>query len=164
MYYYFDDKADLYATVFRKVERQVDQALRLLDDVATPEEFWKELERVVERLISFAIANPLITGLIRSAWKLRFEGNEQVLSELMAFTHSWTANLLRLGQRAGAVRTDLPFDYLVMLVQALDDAGDRWIMENTEIGYEALAGYGRQSIGILWRLLSPDLPTSWQKA
>lgn len=164
MYYYFDDKADLYATVFKGVLDQMNELVISLEPVTTPEEFWIQLRIAVERMLSLSCKRPKVMGLMRGAMELRFHSSASLenpaLKELMEIGGSVTTLFLKRGQEVGAIRSDLPFELMVNMVRALDDAGDRWVMENSDMKYESIRDWIDQFLDLVWRLLSPDLPTS----
>src|SRR5690349_341338 len=66
MYYYFEDKADLYATVVR------DAVGRFVDYCGAPrpaadaDAFWAEVERTSARALRYYRQDPHIAGLVRS--------------------------------------------------------------------------------------------------
>jgi len=157
MYYYFDDKADLYATVYKHVQTRLVAILSSTDPVEDTAAFWQRVQQVTERLIAFTLDNPTTIALMRSAWRLQFHGDHPVLKELFEFAHQWTAQLLQQGQAVGAVRSDFPFDLMVEIVTAVDHIGDCWFMEHSELDQQTLKQWGMQYVNLLWRMLHPGL-------
>jgi AcrR family transcriptional regulator len=128
MYYYFADKDDLYRTV-------LDAAIALwLHHVGFPFDaddrasYWRACATMYERCLRFMLADPQSAAVLLSITRAR-ERQEQhpalaVLNEQMI---AWTNDLVKKGQRVGAVRTDLPPELLVSVALSLMDAGDRWL-------------------------------------
>lgn len=160
MYYYFDDKEDLYATVVREVEGDVMAVMSDLPPVRSVEEFWLVLGGLVERLMAFAQENPVAIGVVRSVLKLKGTAKESpVLKELYATSKSFSEQMLRLGQEVGAIRTDLPFDLLVSLATAIDTAGDEWLVEHVETAEaDEWQRWNQLFLDIWQRLFSPEHP------
>jgi hypothetical protein len=56
----------------------------------------------------------------------------------------------------GAVRSDLPDDLLFALIQAVDDANDRWLLHHrAELQREDMEKIADRAIDLLRRLLAP---------
>jgi len=117
-YYYFDDKADLAATVLEREVRRFD--LADLREVASADEFWAEVIRFTRQQLEQLRESPQRTDVIsrlgvamaRSPELLaRFGPVIRELQETMV--GFWTR-----GQELGAVRRDLPVALLIALAQA----------------------------------------------
>ncbi len=134
LYYYFADKADLYATV---VERATARMIELaggfsLDDL-TQESFWTVFEGLMRESTRYLEDNPWYMKLIRSFYRLRgAPGGEGGTDRVFDLVRRWTTDILRRGQALGTVRTDLPLELLVEITMGMGEAGDRWIAENWE--------------------------------
>lgn len=131
-YYYFDDREDLFATV---VSRAVDLAVRTIGGVGpvdSAESFWREFQRLYERVLGFLREHPTIAALAkRFASSPSAMSAPKVLKRYDAF-RCWFADFLRRGQEVGAVRTDLPLDMIVALAFAWGEALDRWTIAHWE--------------------------------
>lgn len=131
MYYYFDDKVDLYCTV---LERVIEHILEQMGGLSRGEplegDFWEAIEEEVRRASTFALEEPEIMavakGMLSLPGKLRREGP---LGELYGRAQAFTQKILELGQELGEVRTDVPKDLLVHMVFAMDEAIDIWLLE-----------------------------------
>lgn len=157
MYYYFDDKEDLFATVVRHELEEILQQFNKLPEVSSVEEFWQMLVDLISQTQAFVIAEPLKIKLLRSLMKLRMEGRQSpLLRDLYEMGERFSAQLIKQGQGVGAVRTDLPSDLLVGLITAVDEAGDRWMIENLDMGsVEEMGKYGLLFTDLLRRMLAP---------
>lgn len=130
MYYYFDDKEDLYATALRDaMERLVLDASEMASatDAAS---FWREYEAWYVRSLRLFQAEPSAVGLARSLLKALSRGAATAaLVELRDLSRGWAAAFLAQGQALGAVRKDLPQDLLLPLVVSLEEGIDLWLGE-----------------------------------
>lgn len=131
MYYYFDDKADLYAHVVRvELGRLFDTAGPFsVPDVDEPKRFWDALARDYLRLIGALFGSPHLRALARD-W-LSASGNprvEQVQKELEHAAAPWFEKTVVAGQHVGAVRKDVPRELLIAIVLSLGQTMDTWLM------------------------------------
>ncbi len=129
LYYYFEDKADLFATV---VERAVDRVMAELHwprlDQFSAENFWDQVLELARR--SF-VQLRRDTWYMRIAWavhRLREEpAARKATAHLVDQYQEITRAFLQRGRELGVVRDDLPVDLLVEMFIAADEAGDRWM-------------------------------------
>lgn len=155
MYYYFDDKTDLYGTVVQAAFGQMMAALvpRRSDDA---EGFWVDFLADYRDLVRFAQAHPellaLTRGLAEHPERLRVGPLQEVYQGMV----DYTAQLLDRGQALGAVRVDLERELLIAVALALGEAMDGWMFKRLdgldEGGLERLTA---QLVGLHRRLLSP---------
>ena len=118
-YYYFDDKDDLLATVLADA---TDAMLARLDvpDLGglAAEEFWPAVERFVE---GWAAKLDVASDLFQVA--VQFTGAQrrsERFAPVLAKAQGLYRRLIEPGQRLGCVRTDLPLEVLVQLLEAND--------------------------------------------
>jgi AcrR family transcriptional regulator len=133
LYYYFQDKADLYATVVRwawellSPEGQVD--LENLDR----ESFWPTLRRVTEANIERCREEPWLVAVAKLAYHPPREGSgARAIAELHARAHAFLRALIRRGQALGVVRLDLPEELLAALLTGADQGADHWLVDHWE--------------------------------
>ncbi|HWT33007.1 MAG TPA: TetR/AcrR family transcriptional regulator [Microbacterium sp.] len=130
MYYYFDSKEDLYADVLR---RQVE---RLFQDVPLPvpeateaDEFWNIIEGHYLRLMRLLVATPQTAALLRD-WLTGAASPalREAQHSAEQATLPWLAETVAAGQRIGAIRTDLPADFLIAVLLGMGQAMDTWLI------------------------------------
>ncbi|MFH2009682.1 MAG: TetR/AcrR family transcriptional regulator [bacterium] len=165
MYYYFDDKEDLYATVVRHELEDILAEFHDFPTASSPEEFWEVLDQFMAQALQFFNEHPLKVRLVRTVWKLRAEGiKSPLIQELFDMGRGFSVQLLQLGQSLGAVRDDLPFELLVNLVTAVDEAGDMWLADNLDvISEEEFRTWGMAFTDLLRRMLEPTLVKNGKK-
>jgi AcrR family transcriptional regulator len=128
VYYYFDDKEDLYTTVLRDaLERLVVDA----GDVGAAVDaagFWREFEAWYRRSLRLFQKDPYAVGLARSLVKVMARGTAGgTMAELRRLARTWVDEFTRHGQRVGAIRTDLPPGLLSAILVALEEGIDLWL-------------------------------------
>lgn len=132
LYYYFDDKEDLFVTV---IERAFN---RLKDDVGfvTPEEltaetYWNAFRDLMHRSVLYLQQNEWHVRLARSFHRLRAVApTSPATRRILDLGRDYLRTVLQRGQELGVVRRDLPLDLLVEVALAVDEAGDRWRLEH----------------------------------
>jgi AcrR family transcriptional regulator len=130
IYYYFDDKEDLYTTVLRDALQRLVTDVGDLASVRDTAGFWSEFEAWYTRSLRAFQKEPSAIGLARSVVKAASRGVAGgALVELRRFARGWVEQFIRQGQRLGAVRTDLPLDLLTSVLTGLEEAIDLWLGE-----------------------------------
>lgn len=156
LYYYFNDKADLFSTL---VERALAHFIRDIGGfdytVLTAETYWPALGAIMHKSVTFMEKNTWYVRLGRLFYNLRpHDKGARATGGLYKAAHGWLEQLLRHGQGLGVVRTDLPDALLVQAAFALAEVCDRYFMETFETrdaeGRHALVG---QQIDMFRRLL-----------
>ncbi|MFH8250246.1 TetR/AcrR family transcriptional regulator [Microbacterium sp. B2969] len=130
MYYYFDSKEDLYADVIRRqVERLFQDGPLLVPEATDADEFWNIIEGHYLRLMRLLIATPQtatllrdwLTGAASPALREAQHNAEQA-------TLPWLTQTITNGQRIGAIRTDLPAEFLIAVALGMGQAMDTWLI------------------------------------
>lgn len=130
IYYYFDDKEDLYATVLRDAMQRLVLDAGDVSGTRDPEEFWREFEVWYVRSLERFQEEPHAVGLARSLVKALSRGAASgVLAELRTFARAFMEAFLEHGQSIGAIRRDVPQDLLLAIVMALEEGIDLWLGE-----------------------------------
>ena len=131
MYYYFDDKEDLFATIVHEVMDLVIGQFTEIPEFESAEQFWEATLQFMSRAWAFMQEQPVLVGVMKSALLLQASGSTVgAVHELQRMYQEWAEGFLRQGQAVGAVRSDLPFGLLMAVVTAVASAGDRWLSEH----------------------------------
>lgn len=134
MYYYFDDKADLFGTVLRHAFESFAKAVggMALGEIPN-DDFWGEFSRLNRACMEYAIAEPMMMGLVKSVYRA-WMGAEtgSIVQDAWVNARGFMHRILERGQELGAIRTDLPLDLLVHITMAMGQANDIWLLERWE--------------------------------
>lgn len=156
-YYYFDDKADLFATTILHYSQEL-----LADSLSDPAQFtavnfWDELTAVYRHQFTNYAERPWVFGVVKAGGSLSAEMLLQgPLAEFWEQAQFSLVQILQRGRELGVIRTDLPEDLLLSLVIAVDDAHDRWLYAHwSELSPEEQAQAADRIGDTLRRLLSP---------
>lgn len=133
VYYYFDDKTDLLATVLEWTLQQFLGTSELRVDSLTAATFWPSLRALYRSSTEKARLDPSAIAVHRAFHKIPATVRETgALARVQDSVSAWMAKLLEKGQELGVVRTDLPRELLISLAISMDEAGDRWVLDRWE--------------------------------
>ncbi len=157
IYYYFDDKEDLYVTVIRR-EFSGFAEVMTIGEVATVEQFWAELEDMFMRSTVAFTRSPETIALARSvARSVGTYGAPPGFQPLLDEIHGVTEQLVIRGQEVGAVRRDLPTSLIVGIAIKVGEAMDYWFAEHwTELDPAELPALNHKLIGVFKRVAEPE--------
>lgn len=132
VYYYFEDKADLFATTLeRSFQRIMDEIGWFSLEVLGPDEFWDALLELTHRTVAWSQRSDWWMKLGRAYQRLHQEpGAEAATGRLTEVGRGWWKSMIERGQVLGLIRTDLPLELLVEIVMGADQGGDRWMMDH----------------------------------
>jgi len=156
-YYYFDDKADLFATVVDHYFREHIDADDALFDSMTADSFWSTLDKWYRKFLELYAEQPWAMGLMRAVWRLPLASREVgALQPLFEMGQRFFRGLVRRGRELGAIRTDLPESLLVAWLTGLDLATDRWMAEHLKaLDGQTVEGLIHIGMDLLHRLFDP---------
>ncbi len=157
MYYYFDDKADLFTTVVTDVFEQLEKDLPPPPPEVSAAAFWRSVHGHIDCIIRYGRENPTYVALMRATHEFEYSGVTDVaVKEVCKKSRERIERFLRDGQQVGAVRGDLPLSLLVELVFVLDRTVGHWIAERVdELTSEDLSRAGRMLCDQIKRVLRP---------
>ncbi|OIP37503.1 MAG: hypothetical protein AUK47_13455 [Deltaproteobacteria bacterium CG2_30_63_29] len=130
-YYYFDDKADLFATCVTHALEEVFQSVDFDPQTLTVETFWPALMAMNDRMMTYTNDHPWLVAVGKQLYTSVDDPElKDRLAPLLAHGRSLWAAILVRGQEIGQVRNDLPLELLLAVMNALDVAIDRWFVES----------------------------------
>ncbi|MEJ2502783.1 MAG: helix-turn-helix domain containing protein, partial [Gemmatimonadota bacterium] len=134
LYYYFDDKADLFTSVVEvALERLVEDMGGLDVDRLERSSYWESVRSFGLRSLEVMRKDAWYVRLSMAFPRLRQEPEAlEAVKAALEWGRRLTQTLLGRGRELGVVRRDLPLDLLVEITMAADDAGDRWMIEHLD--------------------------------
>jgi AcrR family transcriptional regulator len=145
LYYYFEDKADLFASAVKAAWQKLFAAAEDALDVASLDasSFWPSLRAFNKAILARCGEEPWLVAAAKLTYHPDAAGRAgPALVATLAHAQELQQRVFRRGQELGVVRTDLPEDLLLNVVGAADQAGDHWVMDH----WEALTPEGRAEI------------------
>jgi AcrR family transcriptional regulator len=132
-YHYFDNKRDLFVSVVADCYARYFSGLRTRVLPASRDEFWPfVLEASVEGF-DFIVRDPQASAVMRCMQRdpsLLAELSEDRLLGSMA---SFYDDAIALGQKLGAVRSDLPVEIMAHSARALAMSFDQWFVRTAQV-------------------------------
>lgn len=157
MYYYFDDKEELYAHVARgELGRLFESAGPFpIPTARDPDAFWSTLEDYYRRIMIALASSPKLAALARD-WLLASASPrlQQAQKEMEGALIPWFEQALAAGRRARAVRKDVPPKLLIAVVFGMGQAMDTWLLTQ-ELDAAKVRKLVRMFIGMIRRALAP---------
>jgi AcrR family transcriptional regulator len=130
MYYYFDDKEDLYLAVLDAAMAQVMSQIGEFPRARSAKAFWRSLRSIYFRVLDAYRSAPQQVSLARSF--LRAIESPRVAEAYARMEHSagvWFAEILAQGQALGAVRSDVSTELLLAAAFGLIEGTDRFLID-----------------------------------
>lgn len=135
LYYYFEDRDDLLATLYQQVSSTLRPLLSGLPRWPVKEQFWSWLEGVYAGVITTVLDQPVLMAfMVRILTDMAAGSIPPGFEKHMAATRNGVTDVIAAGQRCGAVRDDLPQGLLMMTAFSLMTACDRWITGEASSG------------------------------
>ncbi|MFP4624007.1 MAG: TetR/AcrR family transcriptional regulator [Gemmatimonadota bacterium] len=134
LYYYFDDKEDLFVSVVEEtLERLVGEVGGFDFDRLEADTFWEWLRRYGQSSLELMRKDVWYVRLALAFPRLRQEpAAASGVRPALEWGRRLTTALLERGRALGVVRRDLPLGLLVEVTMAVDEAGDRWMIERLD--------------------------------
>jgi len=132
IYYYFENKADLLATVVDTAMARVIAEMEFPDPQAlSATTYWDRLREVTLASVQLMDVDTWYMRVLRAFHRLREEDEARAATAgAMDRGRELAAAFLHRGRDLGVVRTDLPLELLVDIYVAADEAGDRWMLQH----------------------------------
>jgi AcrR family transcriptional regulator len=157
IYYYFEDKADLYATVVREAWARLSPESRVAVETLDATTFWPALQAHHEGSFRRSREEPWLLAL----WKVAYHPPPDAaaagaVEDVFATGHAFIRRLLRRGQQLGVVRDDLPEELLIAMLTGCDQAADHWLVDHWEaLGADEVYLLSRRVFEAMRTLLAP---------
>ena len=138
LYYYFEDKADLFVKVIEAAQEEMLRSVADLDVAhvmkAPPQDFWGYMESASLQKLTFAIHHPELTRISSDfLFQASKPGAPPRFKAFMQQARDRFGALLKMGQDQGAVRTDLPMDLLIDLGITVSEIMNRPYLEDLSL-------------------------------
>jgi AcrR family transcriptional regulator len=161
MYYYFDDKQDLYVTTLQDAVKRLIIDAGSVEEAKDAEGFWLAVELWCERSLRLFRADPAAVGLMRNFMKSveRGEGSA-ALSELRRMGRLCMRAFIASGRAVSAIRDDLPEELLTSILMSLEEGIDVWLAEHeADFDDDQLAELARLMASLYRRVAAPEETT-----
>jgi AcrR family transcriptional regulator len=157
MYYYFEDKRDLYDTVIKDAtERLMEMSGGFDIEKMQADNFWQYLQAYTERSLKQLRENNKYIQLARDFFQTQQLDVEDTGSETMEMSRQVTHQMIEHGQSLGVVRDDLPTEFLAQLSMSMGTVMDRWLFERwEEMEEDEIQEFLNREVDLIRRVWSP---------
>lgn len=138
LYYYFEDKRDLFATTLERAMMRLFEQSGMTGDAEVLEgwaatlsvdDYWDALLAISREEAAIARSSEWHARMARSWSRFREEPEARLATEqVVNVGRRMVRALVQRGRSLGLVRRDVPEDLLVDCFMALDEAADRWFV------------------------------------
>ena len=157
MYYYFDDKMDLFVTTVRHALGPMFESIGALGAVDRAS-FWPTVRDMTVGSIVFTQTHPQQLTLYRELLALHQSHREHPLvAALFVEFETFTSVMLDVGQRVGAVRSDLPPGLLEAAANGLGHGVDAWYLSHLDPDDDP-RDVANLTVDLMRRLCAPPEP------
>ena len=163
LYYYFDDKADLFTTLIERSLAILFKEIGGFDpDALTAETFWSDFEELYGRALAVINRNAWLVQFGGMFYRLRGNPKEgSATGRIFQAARHWVTVILTRGQALGVVRSDLPQSLLIDATMALLESLDRWAVAHwSELDDAEKADMPGKHIELFRRLLCSEVNAS----
>jgi AcrR family transcriptional regulator len=132
LYYYFNDKEDLFATTIEvALDRLIGEAAGFSIENLSASSYWDALRDVALRSVALRSQGTWFVRLALAFPRLRAEPEASLaVRPALEWGRRFTEKLLVRGRELGTVRRDVPLGLLIESTLAVDEAADRWFAEH----------------------------------
>jgi AcrR family transcriptional regulator len=158
-YYYFDDKADVFATTIRHYLDTIFVELTKHVMQFEPEVFWPNFKQLyIEHLLVNAKEESWRFGVARALFGLAEAqlAHPEIQATFAKINH-WVERLIEQGQAIDVIRRDLPKSLLIKLAISVDTTIDEWFAEHgKDLPEEERLATAKRAAELMQSLLQPQ--------
>ena len=131
LYYYFEDKTDLYIAVLSRVMITMQHSIGGIGKGEFSDDFWNDIEEYTRKMLRMIHEDPDFVRLARGLFSLIATGHiPDSVAEVFNDWKGIMADIIARGQDMGEIRTDLPFDLLVNILWSVGESIDFWVFSH----------------------------------
>ncbi|MGB7337552.1 MAG: TetR/AcrR family transcriptional regulator [Phototrophicaceae bacterium] len=156
-YYYFEDKADLFATTIEFYLSQIDIDVQQHIARLEADTFWDVMLQLYSEPFLQNLDAPYRFQVLKTAIDIQHtDPLYERIAPLLQKAFGWTIEFVNKGQAFGLVRTDLPDELLYGFINSIDEVADRYILERiAQLNRDEIYAIQSQVVDTIRRLLSP---------
>lgn len=133
LYYYFEDKTDLYLAVIENVNNELFREMGGIVTGEISDDIWGDVEKSLIQWMKIMREKPGLIMLWRNLLNLYMSpGRSERINEFIGAAREKVSVILKNAQTKGVIRADLPFELLVAIFYNMDTAFDFWIFEHID--------------------------------
>ena len=156
-YYYFEDKADLFATTVEFYLQQIDTNIRGRLDALTADNFWEMMLTLYSEPFIENMDAPYRFQVLKVASQVsETDPLWERIAPLVNMAFGWTFALINKGREFGLVRTDMSDELLFKFISAIDMVADEELLSQIDtLTRDEVYAFQAQVVDAIRRLLAP---------
>ena len=160
LYYYFDDKEDLFRAVLAYLSECSEGMFETVPADLTAQNFWEKMEGIGERGRQIVRKHPWISGFMRMFHDaIEHPPTEGPLTEWCQRFHNFRQDLLVRGLELGVLRSDLPMELMLSLLSGVEMIMHQWMFSHLdELTVDKRHDFGLQMLDLMRRMLQVGRP------
>jgi AcrR family transcriptional regulator len=131
MYYYFDNKRDIYIYSLVKITKSMGDFFPETFDHQSPEEFWDYMAKAGALKTEMITKEPVVFRFLKE-FIYEYHKDPSPYLEITSFFIQMMRSIVEAGQKVGAIRTDLPLDLIVNLLFGMGLNLDAWLFSKND--------------------------------
>lgn len=158
LYYYFEDKADLFATVVTYASEKIMKATTGIDfSHLTAETYWESLRSMGQQGMAQAVESPWFMRFTRVFYEhYDTSDTHSPASKVVDWSLNVAMSLIKRGQELEVVRTDLPSDYLAACLLGLGEGMGKWAVAHWDsLSEQDFKNLQEAKLDLMRRILTP---------
>ena len=136
MYYYFENKQDLFMTLLNATTKEFQGLVGTeTPAIGEPGQYWLEVNRLLKGLLTILYSKPTLGRFIQNFLTTESRKTPNPTSGVVEAIDEWLEDFILTGQLVGAVRRDLPIDLLAHMSWGIWETCSLWLqtaMEETD--------------------------------
>jgi len=162
LYYYFDNKEDIYITA---INEDINRWWEFLGNplrIFANKDFWQAVTTFIELRLEYVYKFPHSLGLMRGMLTIiDKEQGSAILNKIVNKNAKRFNTFLKIGYQKREIRTDLPFDLLSSLFFAVFFAMLKWKINKTpDLKIVEAKEFSEKMINVFKRVFKPEDPQS----
>lgn len=131
LYYYFDDKEDLFRAVLAYLDECTEGLFTMSAGELTGDNFWDQMDAFSQRATQVVRKHPWISGFFRMLHDAYTgQSTEAPLIEWCERMNKLRENIILRGLALGAIRKDMPTELLLSVLNAVETTFHRWMVSH----------------------------------
>jgi TetR/AcrR family transcriptional regulator len=167
LYYYFENKEDLFETVVRDAVQQFWMQLGDIPTLIQTAEYWQVIKQMVLARFRFTLENPIHAKLVNKLFDSQFSGEDNSVEHLIRDEiQQYIQRIFQVGIQRGEIRQDLPADLLFNVMINYIFAINQWFarkwdrFQDVPLDESEIQEIVSKVLGMLRGMLHPSAQTN----
>jgi len=162
LYYYFEDKADLYLAMVQEFQAFMTNVSGAVQTVEPSGDFWQDMRMLMRHRAAMATQDPEVARLFADLYLLAKKPlDPNPFRDYLEQEGKFAAEILRMGQALGKFRSDVPFEIITDTLFTLSDVLTKQLLiGRPEVTSEDLDRFADLQLDMVRRIADPTYWTA----